>query len=94
MNLPELVSTLEARDIKLSLRLVVDAPQGAMTDRIKTALAAHKAALLARLGREAQWEQLAAQRWGPALSDPTHVTVLEPESTGERAPCKLSANVG
>jgi len=69
MTLPELVEALEARDIKLSLRLVVDAPRGVMTDEIKTALAAHKPALLARLGRNAHWEQLAAQRWGPAASD-------------------------
>ncbi len=66
MTLAELVEALEARDIKLSLRLVVDAPRGEMTDQIKTALAAHKPALLARLGRDAEWEHLAAQRWGPA----------------------------
>lgn len=61
MTLPELIETLEARDIKLSLRLVVDSPRGAMTDQIKAALAAHKPALLARLGRDAQWDQLSAR---------------------------------
>ena len=66
MTLPELMDALEARGVKLSLRLVVDAPRGVVTDQIKTALAAHKPALLARLGRDAQWEALAAQRWGPA----------------------------
>src|SRR5271166_6958992 len=71
MTLPELMDALEARGVKLSLRLVVDAPRGVVTDQIKTALAAHKPTLLARLGRDAQWEQLAAQRWGPALNDPT-----------------------
>jgi hypothetical protein len=76
MTLPELMDALEARGVKLSLRLVVDAPRGVMTDQIKTALVAHKPALvahkpalLARLGRDAQWEHLAAQRWGPALND-------------------------
>ena len=64
MTLPELVEALEAGGVKLSLRLVVDSPRGGMTDQIKTALAAHKPALLARLGRDAQWEQLAAQRLG------------------------------
>ena len=44
MTLPELVEALEARDIKLSLRLVVDTPRGVLTDAIKTALAAHKPA--------------------------------------------------
>jgi TubC N-terminal docking domain len=71
MTLPELVEALEAGGVKLSLRLVVDSPRGVMTDQIKTALAAHKPHLLARLGRDAQWEQLAAQRWEPALNDPT-----------------------
>ena len=69
MNLPELVEALEARGVKLSLRLVVDAPRGVMTDQIKAALAVHKPALLARLGRDALWEHLAAQRWGTAASD-------------------------
>ena len=65
------VEALEARGVKLSLRMVVDAPREVMTDPIKAALTAHKPHLLARLGRDAQWEQLAAQRWGPALNDPT-----------------------
>jgi len=69
MTLPELMDALEARGVKLSLRLVVDAPRGVMTDQIKAALAAHKPTLLARLGRDAQWEHLASQRWGPALND-------------------------
>jgi hypothetical protein len=70
MNLPELVEALEARGVKLSLRLVVDAPRGTLTDDIKAALAAHKPALSARLGREAQWDELSKQRWGPALHEP------------------------
>ena len=74
MTLHELNETLALRDIKLSLQLVIDAPRGALTDAVKTDLAAHKPALLARLGRDAQWEQLAAQRWGPAQrrSNPRH----------------------
>ena len=74
MTLPELVETLKVRGVKLSLRLVVDAPRGVMTDEIKAALVAHRGALLARLGRDAQWEQLAAQRLGtgPERSDPRH----------------------
>jgi hypothetical protein len=70
MTLHELVETLKAQVVKLSLRLVVDAPRGAMTDQIKSAMAAHKPSLLARLGKEAEWEHLSAQRWGPALNDP------------------------
>ena len=70
MTLPELLHALAARGVKLSPRLVVDSPQGAVTDELQTALAAHKPSLLARLGRDAQWEVLAAQRWGPALQEP------------------------
>ena len=66
MTLSELVETLDVRDVKLSLRLIVDAPRGALTDQTKSALAAHKPSLLARLGKQAEWEHLSAQRWGPA----------------------------
>jgi hypothetical protein len=70
MTLHDLMQALDARGVKLSLRLVVDAPRGAVTDELRTALATHKPHLLARLGRDAQWEVLAAQRWGPALQEP------------------------
>ena len=49
MTLPELQSCLDHLGVKLSLRLVVDAPAGVMTPEIKTALAAHKPRLLALL---------------------------------------------
>ncbi len=78
------VEALEARGVKLSLRLVVDAPRGVMTDPIKAALTAHKPHLLARLGRDAQWEALAAQRWGPALNDPTPDDGPDPYALSER----------
>ncbi len=73
MTLYELVETLDVRGVKLSLRLRVNAPAGVITPEIKAELARHKPSLLARLGKEAEWEHLSAQRWGPALSDPTHV---------------------
>src|SRR6516165_3448036 len=69
MTLPEVIAALDDRGVKLSLRLVVDAPRGAMTDELRRALAEHKPSLLARLGRAAQWEYLSTLRWGPALSD-------------------------
>ncbi|QEH34272.1 hypothetical protein OJF2_28070 [Aquisphaera giovannonii] len=71
MTLYELTEALAARGIELSLRLVVDAPRGAVTDELRAALAIHKPHLLACLGREAQWEALSTQRWGPALRPPT-----------------------
>jgi hypothetical protein len=69
MTLPEVIAALDDRGVKLSLRLVVDAPRGAMTDELRHALAEHKASLLARLGRAAEWEYLSTLRWGPALGD-------------------------
>jgi hypothetical protein len=49
MNLPDLIATLDAQDVRLSARLVVDAPVGALTPELREALAAHTPALLARL---------------------------------------------
>jgi hypothetical protein len=43
---------LDHLGVKLSLRLVVDAPAGVMTEEIKAALAAHKPHLLAMLAGE------------------------------------------
>jgi hypothetical protein len=70
MTLHDLTHELARLDVKLGLRLVVDAPRGAVADELRAALAAHKPHLLARLGRAAQWAALAAQRWGPALDEP------------------------
>ena len=70
MTLHELVETLKVRDVKLSLRLHVNAPKGVITPEIKAELARHKPSMLARLGKEAEWEHLSVQRWGPALNDP------------------------
>jgi TubC N-terminal docking domain len=58
MTLPELNACLERLGVKLSLRLVVDAPAGALTPEVKAALATHKPALLALLA-------------GPAPAPPT-----------------------
>ena len=70
MTLHELVETLKARDVRLSLRLNVKAPACVLNPEIKAELERHKPSLLARLGKEAEWEHLSAQRWGPALNDP------------------------
>jgi hypothetical protein len=71
MTLPELLEALDARAVKLALRLVVDAPEGVMTQELRNALATYKPSLLARLGRQAEWEYLAAMRWGPAQDNET-----------------------
>jgi hypothetical protein len=49
MNLPDLIATLDAQGVRLSVRLVVDAPSGALSPELREALAAQKPALLARL---------------------------------------------
>lgn len=58
MTLHELMHELSNRDIKLSLRLVVNAPQGAITDELREALTNHKPHLLAGLGGDALWAAL------------------------------------
>jgi hypothetical protein len=49
MTLPELQSRLNRLGVKLSLRLVIDAPAGVITPEVKTALANYKPCLLALL---------------------------------------------
>jgi hypothetical protein len=49
ITLPELQSCLDSLGVKVSLRLVVDAPAGAITAELRDALAEHKHALMARL---------------------------------------------
>src|SRR5438094_153374 len=49
MTLEALTATLAELGVKLSIRLVVDAPRGVMTPEISAALQAHKTALQARL---------------------------------------------
>jgi hypothetical protein len=90
--LSELESTLTDLGIRLSARLVVDAPLGALTPDLVDALAAHKPALLARLA-EAQgsdrprWADLSRWRWSPNVGDPEpglRVDRPDPESLVER----------
>jgi hypothetical protein len=67
---------LDRLGVKLSLRLVVDAPAGVMTEEVMAALAAHKLRLLAMLGGEspapwpprpaelASWPIAWREKWG------------------------------
>jgi hypothetical protein len=71
MTLPELDAELAASGVRLSLRLVVDAPRGALDETLRTALAELKPMLVHRLAREALWAELADWRWGPRADDPT-----------------------
>jgi hypothetical protein len=49
MNLLDLIAWLDAQHVRLSARLVVDAPDGVLTPEVREALASHRPALLARL---------------------------------------------
>ncbi len=72
MTLHDLIAILDERGVKLGARLVVDAPENAITDDVREALAEHRGSLLARLGKAAEWETLAGQRWGgPTTWTPT-----------------------
>jgi TubC N-terminal docking domain len=87
MTFPELQSCLERLGVKLSLRVVVDAPAGAITPELKEALATHKPALLALLVRvpppvHPDWERLSQERWGPAIGDPTPGIIIDGPARG------------
>jgi hypothetical protein len=86
MTLHHLLHALDDRGVRLSLRLVVDAPRGALTDELRSALVAHKPNLLARLGKQAEWEYLSTLRWGPALGERPEATDDHPDpyATAER----------
>lgn len=70
MTLRALVADLESVGVRLSLRIVVDAPAGSVTPEHLAALAEYKPAILMKLAREAQWESLRHQRWGGADDSP------------------------
>jgi hypothetical protein len=87
VTLPELQSCLERLGVKLSLRLVVDAPAGAMTPEVKEALATHKPSLLVLLTSGSptvrpDWERLSKERWGPAIGDPTPGIIIDGPAEG------------
>jgi hypothetical protein len=66
MTLPDLQACLDRLGVRLSLRLVVDAPAGVMTPEILAALVAHKPRLLALLtGVDDR-----ADPTGPPVSEP------------------------
>lgn len=85
MNLTELVRALDEAGVRLSLRLVVDAPAGALDGRLRGGIAEHRARLIERLGREASWTELERGRWGPAL-DAAAAPPRPPPRVGPREP--------
>jgi hypothetical protein len=85
MTLPALHSCLDRLGIKLSLKLVVDAPIGVMTEAVRVALVNHKPALLALLaGVESlaprQWESFGGQ--GLGISDSSPAIVVDHPARG------------
>jgi hypothetical protein len=85
MTLPDLIAALDARGVRLSARLVVDAPAGVLTPELRDALAAHKPLLLQRIVRGMVWAELSGWRWGPALPDTAAIDGPDPYAAAERA---------
>jgi hypothetical protein len=96
MTLPELQACLERLGVKLSLRLVVDAPAGVVTADIRDALAAHKPRLLTFLSGKPSVRSR-GRRHRPApnqmamlftafIGDPYPEAVLPPIVARERRP--------
>jgi hypothetical protein len=77
VSLSDLITILDARGVRLSARLVVDAPSGVLTLELREALAAHKPLLLQQVVREMVWAELSTWRWGPATGDPTPGIVID-----------------
>jgi hypothetical protein len=77
MTLHDLITDLDARGVRLSARLTVDAPAGVVTPELRDALTTHKPLLLQHVVREIVWAELSAWRWGPAADDPTPGIVIE-----------------
>jgi hypothetical protein len=71
MTLPELMDALAARDIDLSLRLVIDASYGVMTDELRRELDARKPALISKLAESVQEPVHEPAEPGPDLSTVT-----------------------
>jgi hypothetical protein len=70
MSLSALLALLDERDVRLSLRLVVSAPVGAITPEIREGLSRHKAALLERLVKDGGDKDTKVQGKG-SPSDPS-----------------------
>jgi hypothetical protein len=89
MTLPELFACIWQRDIRLGTRegkLTIDAPVGALTDDIKTALAVHRSRLLALMaGVDVETEPPASMLWPPRPAELAHWTIEWRERWGRTA---------
>ena len=90
MTLAELIPALDALGVGLSVRLVVDAPRGALNQELRDALATYKTLLMQQVVRELVWEELSTRRWGSARDDPEPGVIVDRPargrtSTGSRA---------
>lgn len=92
MTLPDLMHALDTQGVRLSARLVVDAPAGAVTPELRDALAEHKPALLRRVVRAMAWDELAALRWGPAVGDPAPGIAIDRPDRGRMLAAALAAD--
>lgn len=92
MTLHDLLRVLEARGLRLSLRLVADAPRNAVTADLRAALLEHKPHLLAELGRAAHWEALEPKGSliEPADDGPDPYNLAEREAIQDKTPLELT----
>jgi hypothetical protein len=87
MTAAALLADLKRRGVRLTTadgRLRYVAPRGILTAEDRAALARNKAALVALLNPPApsSWDSLAAQRWGPGLTDSTPGIDIDPDPIG------------
>jgi hypothetical protein len=81
VSYPDLLRALAAAGVRLSIRLKVDAPAGAVTPEMRAGLAEHRHIVLKALARQAQWEALKDERWGSALDAyPEELISVDPDT--------------
>jgi hypothetical protein len=82
VTLTDLITTLDALDVRLSARLVVDAPAGALSPELRDALAGYKPLLLEQVVREMARPEPPTRREGPEARAPDS---LDSPSSSDRA---------
>jgi hypothetical protein len=73
IRLPDLMASLDALGVKLSVELRVDAPRGIMTPALREVISEVKTPLLVELTRRRQWRELQPLRWGGSTPDDVNI---------------------
>jgi hypothetical protein len=93
MTCSELQSHLDLLGVRLSLRLVVDSPAGALTPEVRAALVSHKNTLLALLARADPEPGLPSTPWPPRSAELAHWPIPWRKRWGEEANALQDAGV-